>query len=51
MMHCAADDFDTYLLEFPPKATEVERALLLTALFSMDFAAFSGEGGESLDRD
>jgi hypothetical protein len=45
-MRCAFE-FDTYVLEFPPDATAQERALLLAAVLSIDYALFSRRGGEN----
>ena len=44
-MRCAFE-FDTYVLEFPNEASGQERALLLAAVLSMDYALFSRRGGE-----
>ncbi|EQC29783.1 hypothetical protein SDRG_12554 [Saprolegnia diclina VS20] len=32
--------FNTYILEFPPDSTPEDRALLVTALFQIEFAMF-----------
>ena len=45
-MRCTFE-FDTYVLEFPPEATAQERALLLAAVLSIDYALFSRRGGEN----
>ena len=43
----SVSDFDNYILEFPPDASEAERAMLMTAVFSMDYALFSKKGGDN----
>ncbi|KXZ49785.1 hypothetical protein GPECTOR_19g236 [Gonium pectorale] len=40
-------DFNNYIMPFPPKSLPTERALLITALLSIEYAYFSRQGGES----
>lgn len=36
-----------YILEFPQDASEVDRALLLTALLHVDYQLFEKKGGDN----
>lgn len=39
--------FDTYLVAFPPGATEDERALIMAAVLHIDYAYFERTGEEN----
>ena len=45
-MRCAVE-FDTYILEFPEGSSHEERALLIAAVLSHDYALFSRTGGDN----
>jgi hypothetical protein len=44
-MRCAVE-FDNYIVEFPADATPIERALLVNAVLSSEYAYFSRSGGD-----